>query len=442
MLNFSRRLRIAALIITGIVTTFSVAVGTAGSASAAIGDACSATGPTGGIVSGHIQQVGAFQICVADGTVIPPTPILSGNCIGAGAHAADCAAAAADLQRASEQLRRYRDQLEDLKTDVFTRVMQTGYASLHDLAEEARDLKRSANNTEEFLKYKVDAVKSAGGSITKLDPLNFTTPGYSGTSSSVTLGGNYDFRRALDLSVNQGLVAGLVVTYDNTRLTGTGTTNSDSWSFAGAAAYRLDRSYIIGSALGSDGRSSIDSAAFTGKYGTNGYMVDIAGGHVFSLWQRPTPSRPMYAKARPMEVYGLAAVDLDLRGRLGYASLRTGAFTDLTGFNWGVNDIHTGVVGASATLTAHYLTPYGIMRPFLTGAIDQYTGYSNSIAIPAQLGAGADALIFHDARTWGRVEGGLALDTRMGPRLAASAYYKFSSQIDVYGGSVSIKIPF
>ena len=265
-------------------------------------------------------------------------------------------------------------------------------------------------------------------------------PGLSGFSQSVSFQAGYDFSRAFDLSSNQVLAGGFAVSYNNYKLNGSlgEGANNTSLSLSGGVIYRLNRSYVIGSVVGDFGRGSIHTPFDSGSFGTYAYLVDIAPGHVFNLWGSPGFPR---ATVKPMRT-GLLAVDLDVSARLGYARTNSNSFVDTTGFAWGINDIHTGIVGAKARLIGSFGTMNGIVAPYVLVGVDHLPGYSQTTDIPAQLGAGPDAFVFDGARTYGRVEAGVNWRTLSGLIASVSGNYSFSSQLEVAGAKASLTIPF
>jgi hypothetical protein len=290
------------------------------------------------------------------------------------------------------------------------------------------------------VEFDIGMIRQFGGTVTKQDPLALQVPGYSGQSNTESIQG---FTPLFRLNPNEALMGAFSVAHNTTNLNSiSGTTRDESWLLSAGAAYYWGSNYLTGAAAGSFGHSGfLDPVdGIGGNYGSNGYITEFAAGHIFTLWQ--AARAPAGQRKSPRIRTGLLGVYLDLQGSFGYAQVKSNTFTDSIGLMWGTNDIHTGILGAKATLTWTYATYNALLMPYVSASVDQYVGYSHALNIPAQLSGPADAFLFSDAHTWGKFEAGVRWATSPRLMLTASGWYQFSSDMNVAGSKISLKIPF
>jgi len=263
------------------------------------------------------------------------------------------------------------------------------------------------------------------------------------------ISGTYDASRLV--GPNQHLLFNGAFDYTNssTNFGGVGagsSINSNNYSFTGTGLYSNYNTYLAltGSYQFGDNSEFNSSDGSTGRYGSNGYLIDASVGHIFWLLNtisQPTTSR-MAVKALPKPSDGYA-IGLDLSGHLGYESDVARGFTDSAGFVFGDERAQGGETGLKAKLFAN-VQNYGVIwQPYVTGTVDWRFNYSHIANFPGQIAlATGDAVSFADATTF--VGAKLGLDVKMsnGWVVGANGFYDHSSDTEIVGGKAYVKIPF
>jgi len=136
-------------------------------------------------------------------------------------------------------------------------------------------------------------------------------------------------------------------------------------------------------------------------------------------------------------------VGLDLSGHVGYLDSRADGFTDSTGFIFGTNQIRSGDVGGRAQLFA-ILPGNGIVwRPYVAGTVDQLFGFSSILDVPNQAAVpSGDLVSLKVAQTFGGTVLGVDALAPSGWAVGVRGFYQASSDTNMIGGSVYLKIPF
>ena len=205
---------------------------------------------------------------------------------------------------------------------------------------------------------------------------------------------------------------------------------------------------MTGTAAFTDGRVWEQSApGATGNFGTHGYLVDGAFGHIFTLWSAsPSPPRVkplIVTKAPPPEINGWSSVQLDLAGHVGYLSQTSDSFVDSLGDALGDGLTHATFVGASARLTGSYLDrTIDEIDPYLKVSYDNYFAYSSTASLPAQgLLPASQLLFFNNPHNVGTFETGVSVGAPGGMTLTGSGYYAIANTGSGFGGRLSLNMP-
>jgi len=278
------------------------------------------------------------------------------------------------------------------------------------------------------------------------------------TSGNGGVSGTFDATRFFGLSGNQSVFFTGFFNYQGDSATlgavpgvgaafiQTGSLHTDTYTLGGSLFYRTGTTYLGGEADYSFGRSNLTNSLVgsTGSFNNNGYSVDAKLGNIFVLSNTTgAPSAAaMPTKAAPKPTGG-TLVGLDLSGHLGYFENRLDGFTDSTGFTFGTGQIRSGDIGGRAELFALMPGNGLVWKPYVAGTVDQLFGFSSTLNIPSQAAlAGGDLLSVLPARTFGGAE--LGVDGR-GPggwTVGVKGFYEASTQTNITGGSVTVKIPF
>jgi len=263
--------------------------------------------------------------------------------------------------------------------------------------------------------------------------------GITGGNQSLFLTGFFDYQRD---SASLGAVPGAGAVFINT-----GSVQTDTYTLGGSFFYHAGTTYLRGEAAYNFGRSNETNnlgGGATGSFNSNGYSVDAKLGNVFVLSNTTgAPSTTAMPTKAPPKPTGGTLVGLDLSGHLGDFENRLNGFTDSTGFTFGTGQIRSGDIGGRAELFALMPGNGLVWKPYVAGTVDQLFGFSSTLNIPSQAAlAGGDLLSVLPARTFGGAE--LGVDGR-GPggwTVGVKGFYEASTQTNITGGSVTVKIPF
>jgi hypothetical protein len=300
-----------------------------------------------------------------------------------------------------------------------------------------------------------------GGAVTKgsgyglTDTAGLLAPGTTAPSFRDTTGdggfkGSYDASRLLP--TNQKLLFSGYFDYarDNASLgsfAGLGSAGSfsaDTYTFGGSVLYQNASTYLRGAADYSFGRGNesqtVDDS--TGSFNFSGYSVDARLGNVFVLFNTGAPSAATMPTKAPPKPAGGSALALDLSGHLGYSDMKSGTFTDSSGFTFGAADAKAGDVGARARLLALMPAHDWLWMPYVSATVDQEFGVSNTFNIPSQATLpGGDVISILTAKTF--LGGDLGVDVR-GPGgviVGVKGFYEASADTNITGGNLTVKVP-
>jgi len=163
---------------------------------------------------------------------------------------------------------------------------------------------------------------------------------------------------------------------------------------------------------------------------------------LFNTIVAAAPAR-MSVKAPPRAVDGGYGIGLDLSGHLGYLSNVARGFTDTSGFVFGDERVNSGETGLRAKLFAEVPRNGVTWMPYVSGSVDWLFNYSHVAYFPTQVAmAGGDAVTFADGTTFVGAQVGLDVRARNGWTVGINGFYSHSSDTDVTGGRVYVKIPF
>ena len=183
----------------------------------------------------------------------------------------------------------------------------------------------------------------------------------------------------------------------------------------------------------------------TGSFNTYDYFVDARIGNVFVLSNTASvPSSAVFpTKAPPKPATTGTVVGVDLSGHIGYTVSGLDGFTDSTGFAFGNSQAHDGDIGARAKLFA-LMPSHGVLwMPYVSATVDQLVGYSNNVNIPTQAALpSGDLLSIQMAKTFAGAELGVEARGPGGWTFGVRGFYTASSDTNIVGGQLTIKIPF
>jgi hypothetical protein len=300
----------------------------------------------------------------------------------------------------------------------------------------------------------------AGGSSTRTsgvgvsDSAGLLAPGSIATgfrqnSGSGGIAGSYDASSLV--GPNQKLLLDGAFNYTSSSLNyagAAGSINSNMYDFKGSALYTNYQSYVGLSASYGFGTNHEFFAGdlSSGNYNSDSYDVDARFGHVFVLFNSiATAALPprMSVKAPPRAVDGGYGIGLDLSGHVGYANSVARGFTDSSGFVFGDETAQGGEAGLRATLFAEVPRNGVTWSPYVTGTVDSRFDYSHVAFFPTQVAlAGGDAVNFSDATTFVGAQVGLDVKAANGWTVGANGFYSHSSDTEIAGGRVYVKVPF
>jgi hypothetical protein len=300
----------------------------------------------------------------------------------------------------------------------------------------------------------------AGGSSTRTsgvgvsDSAGLLAPGAVATgfrqnSGSGGIAGSYDASSLV--GPNQKLLLDGAFNYTSSSLNyagGAGSINSDAYDFKGSALYTNYQSYVALSASYGFGTNHEFFAGdlSSGNYRSDSYDVDARFGHVFVLFNSIATAAPlprMSVKAPPRTADGGYAIGVDLSGHVGYANSVARGFTDSSGFVFGDETAQGGEGGLRAKFFAEVPRNGVTWLPYITGTVDWRFDYSHVAYFPTQVAlAGGDAVNFSDATTFVGGQIGLDVKTANGWTVGANGFYSHSSDTEIAGGKVYVKVPF
>jgi hypothetical protein len=300
----------------------------------------------------------------------------------------------------------------------------------------------------------------AGGSSTRTsgvgvsDSAGLLAPGSVATgfrqnSGSGGIAGSYDASSLV--GPNQKLLLDGAFNYTSSSLNyagAAGSINSDAYDFKGSALYTNYQSYFALSASYGFGTNHEFFAGdlSSGNYRSDSYDVDARFGHVFVLFNSIATAAPpprMSVKAPPRAADGGYAIGLDLSGHVGYSNSVARGFTDSSGFVFGDETAQGGEGGLRAKLFAEVPRNGVTWLPYITGTVDWRFDYSHVAFFPTQVAlVGGDAVNFSDATTFVGGQVGLDVRTANGWTVGANGFYSHSSDTEIAGGRVYVKIPF
>jgi hypothetical protein len=222
-------------------------------------------------------------------------------------------------------------------------------------------------------------------------------PGFSANQYDIGIAGTWNASRVLNLPANQALFLTAGFIHDSTNLNGgsdlglpTGGAHSDGWTFTGNALYWFNQTYLSGTALIERDHATINNAGSggTGDTHINGYLLDAALGHVFTLWGiAPTTGQlsalPTKAPKVSVSAYGWRAVFLDARVHLETQHLRSDAFVDSAGIPFGEETLNESDVGLRARLAGLYIGPNFAVTPYVGVGFDHIFNFSQQANLPA-----------------------------------------------------------
>jgi hypothetical protein len=299
----------------------------------------------------------------------------------------------------------------------------------------------------------------AGGSSTRTsgvgvsDSAGLLAPGSVATgfrqnSGSGGIVGTYDASSLV--GPNQKLLLNGAFNYTSSSLNyagATGSINSDTYDFRGSALYTNYQSYFgLSASYGFGNNHEFFGADLSsGNYRSDSYDVDARFGHVFVLFNSIATAAPpprMSVKALPRAADGGYAIGLDLGGHVGYATSVARGFTDSSGFVFGDETAQGGEAGLRAKLFAEVPRNGVTWLPYVTGTVDWRFDYSHIAYFPVQVAlAGGDAVNFSDATTFVGAQVGLDARIANGWTVGANGFYSHSSDTEIAGGRVYVKIP-
>jgi hypothetical protein len=350
----------------------------------------------------------------------------------------------------------------------FARFMQTGQIgnSASAAAAAAGHLGMYVNGSPDLTSWGVNG----GGAVLHSDGFRMTdsagafTPGTLGPSTRDVSGGGgingtFDATRFFGLPTGQSLTLKGFFEYDNDdaqfglapgvgalAVGNGGSINSDNYTFGATALYTFGTSYLGGMGTYSFGHANETNTVTTstGTYSTSGYSVDARLGHVFTLMNTSGSTNPgtMPTKAPPKPVSG-TFVGLDLSAHIGDFEGRNDGFIDSTAFIFGSAESQFGDIGGRARLVAVTSSSGVVWMPYISGTVDQNFSVSNVQNIPNQVAfAGGDVVTATTAKTFWGTDFGVSALTPGGWSLGVKGFYETSSDTNIIGGMVSLKIPF
>lgn len=272
--------------------------------------------------------------------------------------------------------------------------------------------------------------------------------GFRQNSGSGGISGTYDASSLV--GPNQKLFFNGAFDYTSSNLnyaSAAGSINSDMYDFRGSALYTNYQSYVALSASYGFGTNHEFFAGdlSSGDYRSDSYDVDVRFGHVFMLFNSIATSAPpprISVKAPPRAVDGGYGVGLDLSGHVGYSSSVARGFTDSSGFVFGDETAQGGEGGLQAKFFAEVPRNGITWSPYVAGTVDWRFNYSHVANFPTQVAlAGGDAVNFSDATTFVGAQAGLDVRTANGWTVGANGFYSHSSDTEIAGGRVFVKIP-
>lgn len=215
---------------------------------------------------------------------------------------------------------------------------------------------------------------------------------------------------------------------------GSGTVQNNTYTFGTGLRYEFGASYLNagGDFKFGDGTEYHSADGSSGKFSSNGYAGGATLGHVFTLWKvGPAAATPAYT------------IGLDLSGHLGYFNDWDHGFTDSSGFTFGTERISYGDVGGRARLFAQ-VASYGLTwRPYIAATIDQRFGFSHTFNLPSQAALPTgDLVTFGQAQTFLGAQLGVDVLTARGWTVGVKGFFAASTDANIAGGSIYLKIPF
>jgi hypothetical protein len=278
-------------------------------------------------------------------------------------------------------------------------------------------------------------------------------PGFSANDYDVGFAGTWNASRVLNLPANQALLLTAAFIHNSTNLNGeadlglpTGGAHADGWSFAGNALYWFNQTYLNGTALIERNAATINNAASggTGDTHLNGYVLDAALGHVFTLWGiAPTAGRfsglPTKAPKVTVPVYGWRAAFLDVDVHLQTQRVDADSFVDSAGIPFGDATLKESDVGVRARLAGLYVGPNFVVAPYVGVGFDHIFNFSQQANLPANalFPPVPDAINFDVARDTTRLEAGASFLIGRSFVVSANIYHTSSSDTKTTGGWAS-----
>jgi hypothetical protein len=265
--------------------------------------------------------------------------------------------------------------------------------------------------------------------------------------------GVYDATRFLP--TNQGLLFSGFFSYAKNNITvgpiaglssaSAGSAQSDTYTFGGSVLYRINTTYLQGTAVYDFGRGSetqnVDGS--TGSFASSGYFVDARLGNIFVLFNTtgaPTSPVALPTKAPPKPTGG-TLVGLDVSGHIGYSDSWVDGFTDSSGFVFGTDQTRFGDIGGRVKLFAAIPNNGLLWMPYVAGTVDQLFGFSSTLNIPSQVAlAGGDLISLQEAKTFAGAQLGLDVQGR-GWTVGIKGFYTASADTNIIGGNAYVKIP-
>jgi hypothetical protein len=299
----------------------------------------------------------------------------------------------------------------------------------------------------------LSSVRNSGYTVT--DSAGQVAPGTVSPSLRSNSGGGgidayWDFSHLL--SGNQRLKLGGFVDYGSMQTTvgpapggAVNTANIDRNRFTMGAevGYSVNSFFLTGvaSVYTGDGRLTDNTTGGQGSFDTKGYSFDVSAGNAFTLFNSLTYSNPSLATKAPARASGGYQIKLNLSGHAGYYSIQDDGFTDSAGFSYGAEHVKYGDMGGRASVS--WFIPSGNVAwmPYVGATVDRQLGFTHTLDIPAQGGNAADVINFGQDTTYWGGELGLNVATRSYVTIGLRGYVLHSSDTNVTGGSVTVKVP-
>jgi len=266
------------------------------------------------------------------------------------------------------------------------------------------------------------------------------TPDYDAGVGATGVQGSFDATRLFGLAGDQQLTVNGRFDYLNSSYdynstpvqiqlgAFSGSLDRNTYAFTGGFDYIGNATYLTGLTGGAFGDGTLKNTAAGGKgdFDSGGYYFDLRLGHVFKL----------------SEIPGRRVWGLDLSGHGGYFNWRDDGFTDSSGFAYGDENTHYGLIGGRAKLLVGLRGDNKIWVPYVAGTVDGQLDYSHKLTIPSQTLSPADTITFSQGNTFGGVETGLDVICFSGITGGISGFFQGSSDTNIEGGRAYLTIPF